>query len=72
MTKDLMLQWAEFFFNHVPHARPLLLPWDGHDTHIFLVLLELCVKKDTHVLQVPSHATHCTQGCDQAFGSAVN
>ena len=66
-----MLQWTKFFFEHVPHARPVLLLWDGHDTHIFLQLLELCVEHEAHVLQIPSHASHITQGADQLFGQAV-
>jgi hypothetical protein len=72
MTKELMLQWMKFFFDNIPPARPVLLIYDGHDTHIFLELLMYCTSRGGIALQVPSHSTGITQGCDQLFGQAVH
>jgi hypothetical protein len=72
MTKELMLQFLKFLINSIPPARPVLLIYDGHDTHIFLSLLEYCISQGVIALQVPSHSTSITQGCDQLFGAAVS
>jgi hypothetical protein len=71
MTKELMLEWIKFFIANIPPARPFLIIWDGHDTHIFLELLLYVISQGGIALQVPSHSTHYTQGADQVFGQAV-
>jgi hypothetical protein len=72
MTKELMLDYIKFLLDFLPAARPILLLYDGHDTHIFLALLEYCISRGVTALQVPSHSTSITQGCDQLFGAAVS
>jgi hypothetical protein len=72
MTKALMLEWFKFFVKSIPPSRPFLIIWDGHDTHVFVELLELVVAHGGIAMQVPSHSTHITQACDLLFGTAVS
>jgi hypothetical protein len=71
MTKELMLDYMKFFVANIPPARPFLILYDGHDSHIFLELLEYIISQDGVALQLPSHSTTITQGCDQLFAAAV-
>ena len=64
VNTDLYLKWFQFFIDHIPPARPVLLIQDGHSSHISVELIELAKMNDIHILCLPSHYTCFTAiGC---------
>ena len=61
ITKELYLEWFDFFLRNIPPARPVLLIEDGHSSH---VTIELAHSNDIHLLCLPTHTTHILQPLD--------
>jgi len=41
INTELYLEWFNFFLQHIPPIRPVLLLQDGHASHISIDLIEL-------------------------------
>ena len=61
ITKELYLEWFDFFLRNIPPARPVLLIQDGHSSY---VTIELARSNDIHLLCLQAHTTHILQPLD--------
>ena len=66
IDSDLFQKWFDHFTTHIPPARPILLIYDGHNSHISVALIEKAMSQDIHILVFPSHTTHLLQPLDVA------
>ena len=64
INKDIFFRWLDFFIKSIPKARPVLLIYDGHSSHISIEVIEKARKNDIHLLCLPSHGTHILQPLD--------
>ena len=64
INKDIFFRWLDFFIKSIPKARPVLLIYDGHSSHISMEVIEKARKNDIHLLCLPSHGTHILQPLD--------
>jgi DDE superfamily endonuclease/helix-turn-helix, Psq domain len=67
METETFLKYLETsFIPNAVTARPLLLIYDGHSTHINDRVIELAVKNDIIILKLPPHSSHLLQPLDVA------
>ena len=64
INSELYLQWFQFFLDHIPPVRPVLLLEDGHASHTSIEVLELARANGVHILCFPAHSTHVLQPLD--------
>ena len=65
MEGDTFYDWFKnMFLENIPEARPVLLIFDGHASHITLPLIKLALSNKVTVLRLPSHTTHYLQPLD--------
>ena len=58
INHDMFSQWLDFFILNVPSARPILLIYDGHASHLSIDVIEKARANDIHLLCLPAHYTH--------------
>ena len=64
INSELYLEWFNFFLQHIPPVRPVLLLQDGHVSHTSIELIELARANNIHLLCLPAHTTHIFQPLD--------
>lgn len=73
MTRELFESWFSRFVAHVNEMRgsdadgrplPVLLIFDGHDSHISLRVTEMAEAADITLVQLPAHTSHRLQPLD--------
>ena len=64
INKDIFIHWLNFFIDSIPKARPVLLIYDGHSSHISIEAIDLARKNDINLLCLPAHGTHILQPLD--------
>ena len=64
INKEIFERWLDFFVANIPSARPVLLIYDGHASHLSIEVIEKARKNDIHLLCLPSHCTHILQPLD--------
>ena len=71
INKDIFYRWLDFFIDNIPSARPVLLIYDGHASHISMDVIEKARKNDIHLLCLPSHCSHILQPLDVSIMSSL-
>ena len=71
INKDIFYRWMDFFIANIPSARPVLLIYDGHASHISMEVIEKARKNDIHLLCLPSHCSHILQPLDVSIMSSL-
>ena len=61
---QLFIEWFQFFLQHIPPVRPVLLLQDGHASYISIDLIELARANEVHLPCLPLHTTHILQPLD--------
>ena len=59
--------FLDFFNNHFMRhvtARPCLLLYDGHSTHVTFDIIDSARKENIHLFVLPPHSSHCLQPLD--------
>ena len=59
--------FLDFFTNHFMHhvtARPCILLYDGHSTHVTFDVIEAARQENIHLFVLPPHSSHCLQPLD--------
>ena len=70
INQDIFCRWLDFFMENVPSARPILLIYDGHASHLSIEVIEKARANDIHLLCLPSHTTHILQPLDVSVMSS--
>ena len=68
---EIFLRWLDFFIMPIPSARPILLLYDGHSSHISIELIKKARENDIHLLCLPSRGTHILQPLDVSVMSSL-
>ena len=55
----------------IPSARPILLLYDGHSSHISIEVIQKARENVIHLLCLPSHGTHILQPLDVSVMSSL-
>ena len=58
INRDIFSQLLGFFILNVPSARPILLIYDGHASHLLIDVIEKARANDIHFFCLPAHCTH--------------
>ena len=69
INKDILYRWLNFFIVNIPSARPVLLIYDGHASHISMDIIEKARQNDINLLCLPSHCSHILQPLDVSIMS---
>lgn len=65
MEKDVFRNYfIKSFLKAIGNARPVLLTYDGHSTHIDLKVIEEAKKANVTILKSPPHSSHLLQPLD--------
>ena len=64
METDVFADWFDAFAGK-NKARPMLLLFDGHMTHIFIRVIQGALLDNIHLLKVPPHMTEILQPLDK-------
>ena len=73
INQEIFSRWLDFFILNVPSARPVLLIYDGHASHLSIEVIEKARANDIHLLCLPAHCTHILQPLDvSVMGSLKN
>lgn len=71
INQDIFCHWLDFFIQNVPSARPILLIYDGHASHLSIEVIEKARAHYIHLLCLPSHCTHILQPLDVSVMSSL-
>lgn len=67
MTDSVMLDFLQWFIQHIPAIRPILLIWDGLTSHTQNPeVLEILARNNIICISLPPHSSHITQPLDKA------
>ena len=64
INSELYLEWFNFFLQHIPPIRPVLLLQDRHASYISIEQIELARANNVHLLCLPTHTIHILQPLD--------
>lgn len=63
------LWFVQNFLKYIGPERPQMLILDGHDFHNFVKLIELAIRNNISLVELPAHTSHWLQPCDRTvFG----
>ena len=67
MTEVNFIDWfRNLFIPSLPDERPVMLIFDGHETHMNYEVRQLALKHDIVIAKIPPHTTHLLQPLDLA------
>jgi len=69
IDSELFTEYFERWRQSIPPARPALLFYDGHASHISNTVIQAARADDIHIFCFPPHTTHLYQPLDRVFGS---
>ena len=64
INSELYLEWFNFFLQHIPPIRPVLLLQDRHASYISIEQIEQARANNVHLLCLPAHTIHILQPLD--------
>ncbi|GBL87824.1 hypothetical protein AVEN_192010-1 [Araneus ventricosus] len=64
MIEALFLSWFKNAYVKAVTARPNLLIYDGHVSHLSIELVETAIEWDVTILKLPAHSSHMLQPLD--------
>ncbi|XP_063076036.1 uncharacterized protein LOC134466068 [Engraulis encrasicolus] len=67
IDSELFLRWFQHFLLHATPARPLLLLFDGHKSHLSIDVIEAAKGAGVVLLHLPPHTSHVLQPLDVGF-----
>ena len=53
------------FLSNIGPQRPQVLILDGHDSHIFVELIDMAIQNQIKIVELPAHTSNWLQPCDR-------
>lgn len=67
ITGEVFRKWFQHFLQHAAQERPLLLIFDGHQSHLDPEVIKMAEREDVILLCLPPHCSHVLQPLDVGY-----
>ncbi|KAJ4436790.1 hypothetical protein ANN_16922 [Periplaneta americana] len=64
ISSELFLEWMNHFVRNISPARPVLLLFNSHASHVGIGVIDFARENDIHFMTFPSHCSHSLQPQD--------